>query len=140
MATRAMSRFRKGSLAIFLGLGLVSCSGDVTGPSDLQGPAWRLESMETASGTFVPADRDRFTVEFRADGTIGVIADCNQCGGAYSVDGDRLTVGPLACTLIACPTAEGQRFAALLDGTTSVDADENELEIESADGTLEFTR
>jgi heat shock protein HslJ len=93
-----------------------------------------------AGGTFAPSDPSRFTIEFKTDGTIGVRADCNQCGGSYSVSGDTLTVGPLVCTLIACPTGEGQQFAALLDGSTEVDADGDELEIESADGTLELTR
>jgi heat shock protein HslJ len=122
-------------------LGLASCSKDVTGPSDIQGGVWRLESMEPATGAiFVPSDPSRFTVEFKADGTIGVRADCNQCGGSYTLAGNRLTVGPLACTLIACPTGEGQQFAALIDGDTSVDADDDELEIESSDGSLELTR
>jgi heat shock protein HslJ len=122
-------------------LGLASCSEDVTGPSDLQGGVWRLESMRTATGAaFRPSDPSRFTVEFKADGTIGIRADCNQCGGRYTLVGDRLSVGLLACTLVACPTSDGQQFAALLDGDTSVDADANELEIESADGSLELVR
>jgi heat shock protein HslJ len=141
MIMRETGRFGGRAVALVLCvLGLASCSEDVTGPSDIQGGVWRLESMETANGAFVPGDRNRFTVEFKADGTVGVVADCNQCGGTYTLDGDKLTVGALACTLIACPTPEGQQFAALLDGTTSVDADDDELEIESADGTLEFTR
>jgi heat shock protein HslJ len=141
MTVRETGRFgRRALVIVFCALGLVSCSEDVTGPSDLQGGVWRLRSMETETGgAFEPSDRSRFTVEFKADGTIGVRADCNQCGGTYSVSGGRLTVGPLVCTLIACPTAQGQQFAALLDGNTSVDADGDGLEIESADGTLEFT-
>ena len=131
--TRALS-------AIVLALGLASCSEDVTGPSDLQG-AWRLASMETETGgRFVPEDPGRFTVEFQADGTILVRADCNGCGGSYTMSGDRLTVGPMVCTLIACPTGRGQEFTSLLEGTSEADADGNELELESPDGTLEFTR
>jgi heat shock protein HslJ len=131
----------RAAVAVACALGLVSCAEDVTGPSDLQGGVWKLASMETETGgTFEPEDASRFTVEFSADGTLGVQADCNQCGGSYTVSGESLTVGPLVCTLIACPTARGQEFAALLDGTTEVDADGEELEIESPEGTLEFTR
>ena len=131
---------KRAVVAVVLGFGLASCAEDVTGPSDLQG-AWRLASMETETGgRFVPPDPGQFTVEFNADGTMGVRADCNQCGGSYTLSGDRLTVGPLVCTLIACPTGRGQEFASLLEGTTEVDADGAELELESPDGTLELTR
>lgn len=142
MTTRAMSRLRKGSLALFLGLGLVSCGDDVTGPSDLQGPAWTLESMEfQGTAAFVPEDPGRFTVQFGADGTIGVRADCNQCGGPYTLSGDRLTTGPLACTLVGCPTNRGQEFATLVDGASEVEIeDDGKLEIESSEGTLVLTR
>ena len=142
MATRDKRRFSGPALAlVFCTLVFVSCSEDVTGPSDLQGGEWRLASMETETGgRFVPEDPNRFTAEFQADGTILVRADCNGCGGSYTMSGDRLTVGPLVCTLIACPTTRGQEFAALLEGTTEVDADGSELEIESSDGTLELTR
>ena len=75
-----------------------------------------------------------------ADGTLGVRADCNQCGGSYTLRDGRMTVGPLACTLIACPTNRGQEFASLLQGTTSLELEEGELEIESPDGTLVLTR
>ena len=142
MTTLEKRRFRGPALAIACGaLLFASCSEDVTGPSDLQGGEWRLASMETETGgRFVPEDPSRFTVEFQADGTIRVRADCNGCGGSYTMSGERLTVGPMVCTLIACPTTRGQEFAGLLEGTSDVDADGNELEIESPDGTLELTR
>ena len=140
MSNRVKARFSGPALAVACALGLASCSDGVTGPSDIQGGPWRLESMETEGGMFKPPDPAQFTVEFNADGTLGVRADCNQCGGTYTLSGDRLTVGPLVCTLIACPTGRGQEFAALLEGTTSVDADRNELELESPDGTLNLTR
>ena len=113
----------------------------MTGPSDLQGGEWRLQTMRTETGgTFEPEDPSRFTVEFQADGQIRVRADCNGCGGSYTMNGEQLTVGPMVCTLIACSTTRGQEFASLLEGTTEVDADGNELEIESPDGTLELIR
>ena len=56
------------------------------------------------------------------------------------MSGDTLTVGPMFCTLVACPTTHGQQFASLVDGRSSVDADGDELEIESADGSLVLTR
>jgi heat shock protein HslJ len=92
------------------------------------------------SAAFVPDDPSRFTVEFKADGSLGVRADCNQCGGSYTLNGGNLTVGPLACTLVACPTTHGQEFTSLIDGTTSLEVEDGELEIESSDGRLVLTR
>jgi heat shock protein HslJ len=140
MTHRERARFAGGALVVGCALGLGSCGEGVTGPSALQGTPWQLESMEIAGGTFEPDDPSRFTVEFDADGTIGIRADCNQCGGTYVLNGDRLTAGPLACTLVACPTPRGQQFAGLLDGTSSVDIDDDELEIESSEGKLVLTR
>jgi heat shock protein HslJ len=118
-----------------------ACSDEVTGPSDLVGGAWRLESMELDDAdAFVPTDPSRFTVEFNADGSLGVRADCNQCGGTYTLSNGRMTVGPLFCTLVACPTNRGQEFASLIQGTTSLELEDGELEIESSTGTLVLTR
>jgi heat shock protein HslJ len=104
------------------------------------GTFWKLESMErTGSARFVPDDPSRFTVEFKADGQLGVRADCNVCGGSYTLTDGSLTSGPLVCTLIACPRPEGQQFAAIIDGTSAVDRDDDELEIASSDGTLVLT-
>jgi heat shock protein HslJ len=139
--TRVLRSLRAVLIVIGGALPLVSCSDEVTGPSDLVGGEWKLESMERVGASrFVPEDPTRFTVEFKADGTIGVRADCNQCGGTYTLSDGTLNVGPLACTLIACPRPEGGQFASLIDGTTSVDKDEDELEIESSEGTLVLTR
>jgi heat shock protein HslJ len=142
MSTRITTgRFAPAFFVFACALVLAGCSDEVTGPSDLQGGQWRLQSMETEEGRFVPDDSSLFTVQFAADGTVGVRADCNQCGGSYTLNGDTLTVGPLVCTLIACPTARGQQFATLLDGTGEVEIeDDRELEIESSEGTLILTR
>ena len=122
-------------------LSQVSCSRDVTGPSDLEG-LWRLESMEPAGApAFAPNDPARFTVEFGADRQIFLVADCNQCAGSYTLSGASLVVPELTCTLISCPTAQGGRFASLIEGTSSVERDgDSRLEIESSDGELLLRR
>jgi hypothetical protein len=80
---------------------------------------WVLREMRLAGAdAFVPGDSSRFTVEFAPDGGMGVVADCNQCGGTYTLDGEALVVPDLVCTLVLCPTPEGQQFATLLEGTS----------------------
>jgi heat shock protein HslJ len=94
----------------------------------------------TGAARFVPDDPSRFTVEFKADGSLGLRADCNVCGGSYTLSGGTLTSGPLVCTLVACPQPQGQQFAAIIDGTSEIDKDDDELEIESSEGTLVLVR
>jgi heat shock protein HslJ len=66
---------------------------------------WVLREMRLAGAdAFVPGDSSRFTVEFAPDGGMGVVADCNQCGGTYTLDGEALVVPDLVCTLVLCPT------------------------------------
>jgi heat shock protein HslJ len=38
-----------------------------------------------------------------ADGRLGISAGCNSMSGDYRLDGDRLTVGPIAGTEMGCP-------------------------------------
>ena len=125
------------------GLALVSCSDGMTGPSELTVGVWRLQSMRLAGATssFVPDDPGRYTVEFKPDGLIGVRADCNSCGGTYSLSGDRLTVPGMACTLALCATPQGGEFANLIEGTATLDKDaDGTLQIASPDGTLTLVR
>jgi heat shock protein HslJ len=139
--TRVLRSLRNVLIGVAAAMPLVSCSEEVTGPSDVVGTVWRLESMErTGSARFVPDDPSRFTVEFKADGQLGVRADCNVCGASYTLNDGTLTAGPLVCTLIACPRPEGEQFAAIIDGTSEVDKDDDELEIESSEGKLVLTR
>jgi heat shock protein HslJ len=139
----ASSVLRAGALAALVGLSLVSCSDGVTGPSDVVGGVWRLSSMRLAGATssFVPDDPARYTVEFKSDGTIGVRADCNSCGGSYALSGDQLTVPGMACTLVLCATPQGGEFANLIEGVSTLDKDgEATLTLASPDGTITLTR
>jgi heat shock protein HslJ len=40
------------------------------------------------------------------DGTVSGTTGCNSFNGAYEIDGQNITIGPLASTLAACPTPE----------------------------------
>jgi heat shock protein HslJ len=140
---RTVKGFGLTLVAAAAALSSVSCTDGVTGPSDLMGGVWKLQSMRVAGATadFVPTDPDRFTVEFKADGFVGVVADCNSCGGAYSVKDEQLSVPEMACTLVLCATPNGGEFASIIDGTSTLDKDgEDTLEIESSEGRVTLTR
>jgi len=101
---------------------------------------WQLESFAPPSGAAVSvADPSLYTVRFGADGNLTARADCNRCAGPYRVAGATLTVGPLACTLAACPlpTLGDQLTQALSRGATYVQTPD-ELVLIGEVGTLHF--
>jgi heat shock protein HslJ/uncharacterized membrane protein len=70
--------------------------------SPLEGTTWRLTS-------------DPLTVRF-ADGRASGFSGCNRFMGGFKRDGDALTVGPLAGTMMACPEPRMAIEKAFLDG------------------------
>ncbi|MET0555972.1 MAG: META domain-containing protein [Vicinamibacteria bacterium] len=132
-----------GVAALLVGtLVVVSCADDdLTGASDLMGGRWQLQTLALAGAAeFTPPDPSRFAVSFTGEGRVEVTADCNSCGGAFSVGEDSLTVPELTCTLVACATPQGGQFETLLEGTSEVDRDGDVLTITSPEGRLRLVR
>lgn len=130
-----------GAAAVLSLVVLTSCEDGVTSPTDLSGE-WRLEELRLPDGTsLTPPDTGRFTVQFGADGQLSARADCNGCGGSYSLGGDRLVVSQLACTLIACPNAPFDgRYLNLLIGDSTFEVQAGQLTVRSSRGSLRFRR
>ena len=104
------------------------------------GVEWQLESFVPPSGPAVAVTNPSlYTVRFGADGALAARADCNRCAGPYKVAGASLTVGPLACTLAACPVPTlGDQFTAALSGVASYVQTPTELVLAGDAGTLHF--
>jgi heat shock protein HslJ len=74
------------------------------GMKGLTGAVWKWEKTQFNDGTSVTvADPNRYLVEFLANGSLAIKADCNQVGGRYTVDGKNLTIQLGPSTLAACP-------------------------------------
>jgi heat shock protein HslJ len=75
--------------------------------SDLSGPTWQLVQFQSSDGrTLVPADKSKYTLAFKTDGTVAVRVDCNRGHGTWkSAQHNQLEFGPLALTRMACPPA-----------------------------------
>ncbi|MET9854069.1 META domain-containing protein [Streptomyces sp. NPDC006450] len=78
---------------------------------------WTVDSLikgETASSVPAGAEgRARFTVA--ADGTVSGNLGCNRFNATASVEGDKLTVGPLTSTRMACEGGPGEVERALTE-------------------------
>jgi heat shock protein HslJ len=117
-----------------------SCN-TVTSPDELcqtQG-VWRLLEFTNGATLSIP-NPERYTIQFAADGGVGIRADCNLCNGSYDTDGNALSIGPLACTEAYCgPLSFFDPYTAALSTVSSFVRRGDELELAYSGGTMKFT-
>jgi heat shock protein HslJ len=68
----------------------------------LEGVTWRLTGLSGQGPEVLAALQRPATARFEA-GKVSGFSGCNQFGGEYTVEADRVTLGPLAGTMMACP-------------------------------------
>lgn len=81
------------SLLLFV---LTACAGS-GGDAALQGTTWELVKL----GVDLPLTGTTVTIKFE-DGAASGSAGCNSYSGEYQLDGDKLTIGMVASTVMAC--------------------------------------
>ncbi len=129
------------ALAALLALVVGACTtGATPEPSaslPLEGTAWQLASYVGPEGTEVPVPKGVAATATFEGGTVSGNGGCNQYTGSYTVDGDALTIGPVASTRMACAgpggTLEDLYFVAL-GQVASYTIDDVTLLLENADG------
>jgi heat shock protein HslJ len=72
-------------------------------PNSLVGRTWAWLETVTPEETIGANDPTRYTIDFQADGTAAIQADCNRVIAAYTTDGQSITITPGPTTLAACP-------------------------------------
>jgi heat shock protein HslJ len=132
---------------------LAGCGGDgeepasetaPASPPTLQGVAWQWQgSLYNDDTEAVPDDPARYTAEFADDGTVSILADCNQVSGTYEEGGDgalTITLGP--STTAACPEDSlADEFLRDLEGAAIAFFDEAgvlRIDIKFDSGTMQF--
>jgi heat shock protein HslJ len=103
---------------------------------------WRASSLAPAGErAVVVAEPARFTAEFRADGTLSLLADCNRCSGGYTAAAGSLQTTPMACTRAYCSSAPlDTQFTALVGSATSWAVTGDRLELSSSAGVARMQR
>lgn len=99
------------AVALVAAIALAGC-GEETGEDDVAGDP----AGQSPSGTYVVTDVTRagqphelvpgsqVRITF-SDDTLGIHGGCNHLSGTYTLDGDRLTVGPVGGTDMGCEKA-----------------------------------
>jgi len=97
--------------------------------------SWRLVDV----GGTGALDDVQSTLTIGADGSVTGNGGCNGFGGSATIEGERISFGPLAGTLMACAdpiNRQEQAFHAALSGTAAfrIDAGTGELHLLDAGG------
>ncbi len=107
----------------------------------LEGTLWTLVSYGDPSDPQAVLEGSEITAEFdSAKGTVTGSAGCNSYFGAYEVDGDTISFGPLGSTMMACPEPEGimaqeLAFLTALGSAVTYQIEGDKLELVDADST-----
>jgi heat shock protein HslJ len=131
---------------------LAACGGTdatqastATSPSalPLEDTSWGLVSYVGSSGSTTQVPDGVTATAIFAEGTVSGNGGCNRFTGPFQLDGDSLTIGPLASTLMACPEPQGgleQAYLAALDQTASYRTGDTSLDLldDSGDVVLTF--
>ena len=93
-------------------------------PPPLHETAWKLNSYNDGQGALVTVlAGSEVTAHFAEDGTLSGFAGCNNYTTSYNLDGDNISIGPIASTLMACDSPPGimdqeTQFLAALESAT----------------------
>ena len=104
----------------------------------LPGTSWNVTSYNNGKGgvTTLVAGSE-MTLEFGDDGTVSGSGGVNRYNGPYTVDGDAITIGPLAMTKMAGDPElmdQEQAFVKALEASTQWKVSRGKLELRDADG------
>jgi len=92
-----------------------------TKSADLSGVVWQWLGTTSETGKAVtPKFPEKYTLAFLLDGKVALRVDCNRGGGAYQMDGAKLTIDTATLTRKACPHGSlGNRFVHDLNAVAS---------------------
>ncbi|MBY0539150.1 META domain-containing protein [Patescibacteria group bacterium] len=74
---------------------------------------WISSQYENGKQT-LPNTPSAFVLTFNTDGTFSLKTDCNQMGGSYSVEGEKLTFSKIFSTKMYCEGSQETEFSQML--------------------------
>jgi LysM repeat protein/heat shock protein HslJ len=92
----------------------------VNNPGDLLRQPWQWISFRGAAEGFDVQSPLSYLLTFNQNGTVNVIADCNNANGNYTADTSRLMITLGTSTQASCPPgSRSEQFIRLLNGAAS---------------------
>ena len=129
-------------ILVLAGLFVLSACASVAGGASLEGTLWALETYQNADGETVDAlPNSGARAEFE-DGQVSGTSGCNSFFGAYEVDGNSISIGPLGSTLMGCPGPLAEQefgFMTSLQSAATYEISGDTLTLSNADGEVVVT-
>lgn len=112
---------------------------------ELAGTAWDVTGFNNGSSAVVSiVNGSKASITFGADGKVSGTGGCNTFSGTFTTTGTKVTMGPLATTMMACESPAGvmEQEAQLIKAlgtaaTFSIEGDK--LEMRTADSAIAAT-
>ena len=105
-------------------------------PKPLEGTTWQLESITTGQATSSVVNGTTVTMQISGGKLSGKA--CNTFRADVTVDGEKITVGPVMSTKMACPTegesSQEMKVLDLLGRSTSLKITGSQLRLFTSDG------
>jgi heat shock protein HslJ len=97
----------------------------------LVGVVWEWQQFISSNNAVVaPEEPEQYTLQFQADGSVLVQADCNRGGGSYVTDGPTIAIERIGLTRMACPADSlANEFVTHLEEVSSFVFTEGELSL-----------
>lgn len=134
-------RFLSGCCRVPQPVAAVSAAGSP--PARLEGVIWRLKELPGPQSEALARLTRPVTMQLES-GRLAGFSGCNNFNGSYQLDGDRLIIGPVASTQMACPdpgSSVEDAFQAVLAGTLRFELEGDSLNATAASGaTVRFVR
>jgi len=109
---------------------------------DLSGTSWEVTGYNNGKQAVIGAlEGTTLTADFGKDGTLSGNSGCNTYSGGYKVNGDQITIGPLASTMMACSDPAGvmdqeAQYLAALQSAATYQIEGNVLQLRTKDDAL----
>ncbi len=105
--------------------------------------SWTVTSYYAGDAILSVTGDATLTADFADDGSVSGNAGCNNYNGPYEIDGDSITIGPLAGTKMACTSEELSKqeadFLAALELATTFIVTGDRLDLLRDGGTIAAT-
>ncbi|PWB55222.1 MAG: hypothetical protein C3F13_04730 [Anaerolineales bacterium] len=109
---------------------------------DLSGTSWESTGYNNGKQAVTgPLQGTTLTADFGKDGTLSGNSGCNTFSGGYKVNGNQITIGPLASTMMACSDPAGvmdqeAQYLAALQSAATYQIEGNVLQLRTKDDAL----
>lgn len=113
-------------------------------PGELLNVTWQWTWFGSGAEQFDVDHPENYTLQFMADGTAAIQADCNRGTATYTLGEDnRITLTPIAVMMMLCPDPSLEdRFLGALEQVATYFLKDGDffLELPISSGTLRFQR